>query len=240
VRADSTGEDGVTDSRAGRGAVAEWRRQASVGYQVAFVVSVALLAVCFGAGFLESSRHFGLPPIEGDATILGRALLARGDTLSALDEFRLAGLLDPENYDQEPALALERPPGVEALVRRGRARVSRSPGDANAHYALGRALLLDGDAVASVESLEQARRLEPGLRGLEGTLARAHLQTGALPAAEAAYRDAVAREPSNPDWHEGLGLTLYRLDARDEAARHFERARALRQGERDGAGGGTP
>jgi Flp pilus assembly protein TadD len=220
----------VVDSRSARQAVAEWRRRTSAGYQAVFALSLLLLGGCFVAGFLESARHFGLPPIAGDATILGRALLERGDFLPALEEFRLAGLIDPENYEANPEIALSHAVAdTGALVRRDQARVSRRPGDATAHFSLGRSLLLDGDYAGSVRSLERARALDPGLRGLEGVLARAHLQSGALPEAERAYRAAIEREPSNPHWHEGIGFLLYRTGERQEARWHFERAQELRR-----------
>jgi Flp pilus assembly protein TadD len=194
-----------------------------------FASSLLVLFACFVAGFVGSALHFGLPPIAGDATILGRALLERGDFLPALEEFRLAGLIDPENYEANPQIALPQATSdTDELVRRSRARVSQRPEDAAAHFALGRALLLHGDFPASVQSLERARDLDPALKGVEGVLARAHLQNGALPEAERAYRAALEREPSNPFWHEGLGVLLYRTGEREEARWHLERAQGLR------------
>ncbi len=81
-----------------------WRRDTSPIYQALFLAALLVLGSSFVAGFVESLRLFGLPPIHGDATILGRTLLERGEYATALDEFRLAGLIDPENYDARPQL----------------------------------------------------------------------------------------------------------------------------------------
>lgn len=209
-------------------AIAEWRRAVGIPYQAAFVISLLALGTSFVAGFVESSRYFDLPPIQGDATVLGHLLLERGEFLPALEEFRLAGLIDPENYASE--LTFQRSGGgAPAAVEKGRQQVQQRPEDPAAHFFLGRALLRDGQITESVRSLERARDLNPELRALQGTLGRALLEAGSTEAAERAYRQAIAREPSNPDWLEGLGLALYWSGRPDEAAEHFGRARTLRE-----------
>lgn len=219
----------MTGPRAPLEAVAAWRRETSLPYQAAFVAGLLLMVASFVAGFVGSHPYFGLPPIGGDATVLGRVLLERGDYLPALEEFRLAGLIDPENYDVEPELASASPePGTEELIRQRRDRVQRRPRDATAHFLLGRSLLSNGQVVEAIESLENAQSLNPQLRGLHGILGRALLQAGDPEAATHAYRVAIAAEPRNPDWLEGLGLALYWTGQRAEAAEHFGAARTLR------------
>ncbi len=208
--------------------VAAWRREASPIYQVLFLAALLVLGGSFVAGFVEGVRLFGLPPIQGDATILGRALLERGDYATALEEFRLAGLIDPENYGAtRPRLAFSPAPGAPARAEPLRQRVREDPGDPGAHLALGRALLAQGDLAASLQSLERARDLDARQPGLSATLGRAYWEAGNWVESERALREALAADP-HPDLHDLLGFALHERGKREEAAEHFERARALR------------
>lgn len=201
-------------------------------YRACFGLALLLLVSSLGMGFVRAARLFGLPPLELDATILGRDLVERGEYARAVEEFRLAGLIDPERYDPPPELALPRPTSADAdaLVARQRRRVRERPDASGAHLALGRALLLRGDAAESARSLERARELDPRLRGLQGALGRAYLEAGRTREAEGAFREGVELEPLRPGLHDGLGIALYRLGRLEEAARAFERAQGLRDG----------
>jgi Flp pilus assembly protein TadD len=219
----------VSDTRGWLQAIGEWRRSTSLLYQALFALALLVLLASFLAGLAESFRRFGLPPIGADATILGRALFARGDYGAALEEFRLAGVVDPESYARAPEVAFVRPVvGADALVRRHRQSLRERPGDAAVHLALGEALLGSGRVDESLSSLERARDLDPRLAEVHGTLARAYLSAGRLEEAERAFRQGLEVDATDPDLHEGLGFALYRLERRDEAMAHFARARSLR------------
>ena len=159
-------------------------------YPLLFAVALLLLFGSFCVGFVESLRIFGLPPIESDATVLGRALVERGDYAGAVEEFRLAAAIDPERYDPPPELALAVPAGVDsqALVQRRRRELAERPQEAAAHLALGRALLHQGDAAGALGSLERARELDPRLSGLHEALGLALYQLGRLEEAARAFR----------------------------------------------------
>ena len=208
--------------------IAAWRREASPIYQALFLAALLALGGSFAAGFVEGVRLFGLPPIQGDATVLGRALLERGDYATALEEFRLAGLIDPETYGaSRPQLSFSAAPGSPERVERLRQSTREDPGSAGAHLELGRALLAQGDLVASLQSLERARDLDPRQPGLDATLGRAYLEAGKWVESERALRAALTADP-HPDLHDLLGFALHEQGKRDEAAQHFERAHTLR------------
>ncbi len=208
--------------------VGAWRREASPVYQVLFLVALLVLGTSFVAGFVEGVRSFGLPPIQGDATILGRALLERREYAAALEEFRLAGLIDPENYrGAGPQLSFTPAPSAPDSVERLRQAARENPESAGAQLALGRALLVQGDMAASLQSLERAHELDPGQPGLAATLGRAYLVSGRFVESERALREALAASP-HPDLHDLMGFALHERGMREEAAQHFERARALR------------
>ncbi len=207
----------------------DWR-DASRVYRALFALGLLVLAVSLVAGMTESLRLLGPPPIDGDASVLGRLLLSQGDYAAAVEEFRLAGLLDPERYDPAPELsmALPSPPGAAARVEGLRAATREQPTDAAAFLALGRALLLAGSSQESVRDLERARDLDPGLDGLQASLATAYLEAGRAADAERAYRAALASEPGRAQLYRGLGMALYRQGRLKEAAQAFARFQAGR------------
>jgi tetratricopeptide (TPR) repeat protein len=207
--------------------LAAWRREASPVYQGLFLVALLLLGGSFLAGFVEGARWFGVPPIQGDATILGRALLERREYAAALEEFRLAALIDPENYSGGPQLSFTPAPVTPENLERLRRAARENPGSAGAQLALGRALLAQGDLAASLASLERARELDPGQPGLAAALGRAYLVSGRYEESERALREALAASP-HPDLHELMGFALHQRGMREEAALHFEQAQALR------------
>lgn len=207
--------------------LAAWRRDASPLYQALFLAALLILGGSFVAGFVEGARWFGIPPIRGDATILGQVLLERRQYGPALEEFRLAALLDPENYGAGPQLSFTpEPPSAEALERLRRT-ARELPESASAQLALGRALFAQGDLAASVERLERARELDPGEPGLAAALGRAYLVSGRYEESERALREALVAG-SHPDLNELMGFALHQRGMREEAARHFEQAQALR------------
>jgi tetratricopeptide (TPR) repeat protein len=206
---------------------AAWRREASPLYKALFLAALLVLGGSFLAGLVESVRTFGLPPIQGDATVLGQALLERREYAAALEEFRLAALLDPENYGAGPQLSFTPEPPTPESLERLRQAAREHPGSASAQLALGRALLAQGDLAASVASLERARELDPGEPGLAAALGRAYLVSGRYEESERALREALAVSP-HPDLHDLMGFALHQRGLREDAARHFERASALR------------
>jgi tetratricopeptide (TPR) repeat protein len=209
-------------------AFAAWRREAGPLYQALFLAALLVLGGSFVAGFVEGLRIFGVPPIHGDATVLGRALLERGEYAEALEEFRLASLIDPENYaGARPQLSFTAAASAPESVERLRESAREHPESAATQVALGRALLAQGEIAASLEILERARALDPGQPGLAAALGRAYLVSGRFAESEQALRDALVVSP-HPDLHDLMGFALHERGMREEAAHHFERARTMR------------
>jgi tetratricopeptide (TPR) repeat protein len=206
---------------------AGWRRDASPLYQGLFLIALLVLGGSFLAGFAQSVRIFGLPPIDNDATVLGRTLLERREYAAALEEFRLAAVLDPESYGAGPQLSFTPAPVSAENLERLRQAAHEQPESAAAQLALGRALLAQGDLGASLESLERARAIDPAQQGLAAALGRAYLISGRYAESEAALREALVASP-HPDLHDLIGFALHERGMREEAARHFEQSRALR------------
>jgi tetratricopeptide (TPR) repeat protein len=211
----------------GAGAIAAWRREASPIYQALFLTALLVLAFSFVAGLVEGVRLFGLPPIQGNAAILGQALFERGDYAAAFEEYRLAGVIDPENYGVAPRLSFSPAPAAPARVERLQQEAREQPGSAAAHLALGRALVVQGDLAEGLQSLERARDLDARQPELAAALGRAYLEAGRWVESERALREALAADP-HPELHDLLGFALHEQGKREEAAQEFERARALR------------
>jgi tetratricopeptide (TPR) repeat protein len=190
---------------------------------------VALLALggSFVAGLVEGVRLLGLPPIHGNATVLGQTLFERGDYAAAFEEFRLAGVIDPENYGVAPRLSFSPAPAAPARVERLRQEAREQPANAAALLALGRALLAQGDLAESLQSLERARDLDARQPELAATLGRAYLEAGNWVESERALSEALAEAP-RPELYDLLGFALHEQGKREAAARQFERARAQR------------
>lgn len=221
----------------------EWPRAASRSYRASFALALAILCASLLAGFATGVSRFGLPPIDGDATVLGRQLLERGDYVGAFEEFRLARRIDPERVAAMPEISVHyethSDPTSESRIRRLQDRLRAEPRNARVHLALGRELLARGDATASLPSLERARELDPALAGVQASLGRAYLIALRSPEAEQAFRAALREEPSRAALHEGLGVALYWLGHFEEAIDELQRAQRLTEasGERRGRAG---
>jgi protein O-GlcNAc transferase len=224
----------VNSPREGSSGFANLARNAGVVYSLVFGFAMLVLGVSFAAGFVQSFRLFGMPSIGSDVTILGAALFAQGDYAAALEEYRLAGLIDPENYDSSPQLVFVAPHvNAEALVHQHRQRVNQRPGDAAAHFDLGRALQTAGQLTEAANHLERALALDASFPGLQAALGTVYLEADRTHEAVQTLRAALSSGASQPALHERLGLALYQLGEREEAVRHFEQARALRTSMRD-------
>ena len=172
----------------------------------------------------------GAPPIRGSATILGELYFRHGDYARGLEEFRLAGLIDPANYSPDPELGISAAPPANSAARiaRGRRAVQLRPDAPDAHLALGVALLQAGENRAGLESLERARELDRSTAGLAAALGHAHVRLSNPSEAVPLFLEALESEPNNADLREALALVLYRLGSREEAVQQFELARIQR------------
>jgi tetratricopeptide (TPR) repeat protein len=101
-------------------------------------------------------------------------------------------------------------------------------GDVYEWYVRGQALLARGSAAAAAALLERAHQAEPASASIQETLARALFDAHRYGEAEAHFRAAVERHPSDDYAHFGLGLALYRQGAIEAALEPLALAAAMR------------
>jgi protein O-GlcNAc transferase len=107
----------------------------------------------------------------------------------------------------------------------------RSSRFAEAHNALGNALLQAGKLDAAITSYERALALRPDLAEVHSNLGRALRKQGRLEEGEAAYRRAIAINPNYAKAHAGLGKILFGSNRIKEAFQSFTRFAELSYGE---------
>ncbi|MEQ8493957.1 MAG: tetratricopeptide repeat protein, partial [Gammaproteobacteria bacterium] len=160
---------------------------------------------------------------------LGNAERARGDLDAAERAWRKAVRIRPDYVDAVNNLA-------NLLRQGGRAReavhllhklVRREPGFAPGWLNLGLAFAADGATDDAIAALEQAATLDATLTAEAcSAIARCERGRGALTAAEAAYRRALAAAPSAARWN-ALGAIQFAAGRVDDAATSFAHALEL-------------
>ena len=115
----------------------------------------------------------------------------------------------------------------EALPRAREARALAPDDDARAALVEGRCALRLGRYQAAIPALEDARRLDPELRGVSIDLAMAQYHAGHIGAAEEALDDAEDEMPDDARVSLYRGLVLLEGAKAAEAATAFERAGQL-------------
>lgn len=94
-------------------------------------------------------------------------------------------------------------------------------------YRRGRRLLDEGRARDALPALERAASREPGSPSLQEALGRAYFQTRRTDAAEAAFANALAHDPTDAYAHFGLACCHERHGRLTDAVRHLRLACAL-------------
>ena len=105
------------------------------------------------------------------------------------------------------------------------------PDFAEAHNALGNALVQAGKLDAAVVSYRRALALRPDIAEVHSNLSRALRKQGRLEEAEAACRRAIAINPNYAKAHGRLGKILFGSNRIKEACQSFRRAAELSYGE---------
>ena len=98
----------------------------------------------------------------------------------------------------------------------------------HAWYKRGLELLGKGSAAAAAQLLQRAADAEPTSRSVREALARAQFDTGRFAEAADNFRVNVEASPSDDYAHFGLGLSLARAGAHQEAAPYLALAAAMR------------
>jgi tetratricopeptide (TPR) repeat protein len=156
----------------------------------------------------------------------GLSALERQDYAAAESAFQKIVEADPANYAAHFNLAFARTQlGKTAEAIAGYERVLElEPGLYEAELNLGVLLLREKRATDALRHLGAAREKKPAEFRPNFYLAEAHYAAGDDPAAEAAFRQAVAADPAAPDARIGLGRALANQGKLDEGLACFEQA----------------
>jgi tetratricopeptide (TPR) repeat protein len=159
-----------------------------------------------------------LPPTTTVYVDLGVTYLRAGDLDKALGQFEAALNLASES----PAT-----PDWDSAIAGLRRALAASPGNAEAHNALGLVLGRKGaDSNDVASEFREAIRLRPDFAEAHNNLGLVLIQAGDDQAGIAALREAVRVSPDYADAHANLGAALTPTDA-GEAIRELEKAVAL-------------
>jgi Flp pilus assembly protein TadD len=158
-----------------------------------------------GTGFAEAARRSGTFEMLNDeaasevdrALADGISLFRRNDLEGALDAFRRATELDPENAQAYVSMGtvymrLNRQAEAQRTFRKA---IDLAPEDATAHVGLGQSLKLSGDPDGAIVELDRALELDPQNADAAYTLALVYQDLGDPEREIAALERTVAIDP---------------------------------------------
>lgn len=158
-------------------------------------------------------------------SLIARLARASGQATLAAEAYERLGRIDPE--DAVPVVQAARmrlvAGNVEAAEALARTAVGRDEGNVEAWQALGRAQLGSGNLAGAIQSLEQARTLEPSHGWVLNNLGFAYLRASRDPEALEVLERAAELLPEAAVVHNNLGVARERtgdLDGAREAYAH--------------------
>lgn len=160
---------------------------------------------------------------------IGEALFQMGCLEEAIEEYRAALELDPDDLESQCRLGTvyyADDQGLPATICFSRA-VEKNPGYAPAHLGLGLIHLLRGSVDAAIQKFQWAITIDPTSAEAYNFLGNALRQKGQLEEACAAYRQAIALQPTYAQAHNNLGLVTLELGRPEEATASFREALAI-------------
>lgn len=116
---------------------------------------------------------------------------------------------------------------IEAGMAFFRQAMSEEPQNQQIPISAGVALLRTGEPIPAVELMSEAAKSFPSSPRIHQTLGLAQFQSGDFQAAQSTLRHALSLDNSHALSYFLMGSALAKLGQREEAARHFEQARAL-------------
>jgi protein O-mannosyl-transferase len=162
---------------------------------------------------------------------LGIALVDRGDTDKAIEQFEKALAVRP-NPDPVKILsnlgdALTRQQRYDEAIKHCEEAIKLDPSCANAHYNLGVALRLSGRLDEAIEHFGESLRLQPGCADAHNNMGVSYAQKRMFAEAADQFRKAVEIAPAWADVRRNLGMAL--TDSRQfaEAMEQYQAALAL-------------
>ena len=217
-------------------AIAEYRT-ALRGLSDKTAVLIDLGLAYYKKGDWENARdqfqlvHRAQPKNARIAILLGDTYLRLKDAAGAVTLLTPLESENSENMDLEYVLG-------SALIqtgqrREGVSRLERSAAagnSADAYMLAGSTLLQINEFAEAQRDLEAALRLDPRLPGIYTLTGTARDRTGDVAGAEAAFREALVRNPNDFDANLYLGAILYKRRQLDEAKIYLDKALQLNPG----------
>ncbi len=152
----------------------------------------------------------------------GYALYERGLLDKAIEQYRLALMLDPARTDAHVNLGLAyfSKGWLEGAVREYQAALTLSPGDVEAHDNLGLAYAGMGLNDKAIEQHLAALRLNPEYANAHNNLGAAYANSGMMDKAVEHFREAVRLRPDNETFRENLSRAYGAKSARESGIAH--------------------
>ncbi len=161
--------------------------------------------------------------------LISRLARASGQVTMAAEAYERLGRIDPE--DAVPLVQAARmrlaAGNVEAAEALARTAVGRDDGNVEAWQALGRAQLGSGNLAGAIQSLEQARTLEPSHGWVLNNLGFAYLRASRNPDALEVLERAAELLPEAAVVHNNLGVARERTGDLDGAREAYARSALL-------------
>jgi Tfp pilus assembly protein PilF len=162
-------------------------------------------------------------------TLIARLARASGQATLAAEAYERLGRIDPE--DAVPMVQAARmrlvAGNVEAAEALARTAVGRDEGNVESWQALGRAQLGSGNLAGAIQSLEQARTLEPSHGWVLNNLGFAYLRASRNPEALEVLERAAELLPEAAVVHNNLGVARERTGDLDGARESYARSALL-------------
>jgi tetratricopeptide (TPR) repeat protein len=165
--------------------------------------------------------------------ISGDQRYQHGDINGAIEEFKKALLLNPDNVNVHNSLGVCY--GVlgayEAALRSFEAALQRAPGDVMALYNTGLSHLMIGDRAQALHYLRRASQIGEPVFEVMFQTGRLHLETGEAGEARPFLESATKLNPQSSIAWRLMGECLFALEAIPEAVAAYKRAIKLNPGD---------
>ncbi|HAB17995.1 MAG TPA: hypothetical protein DCE44_16290, partial [Verrucomicrobiales bacterium] len=199
-----------------------------------FVIAVAVAAWWWSG---RSGRGTDANAAFANSMATGQTLFERGDANKAIEAFQRALVLNPANPDVHLNLA-------NAFLRAGQPSAAAGhaeevlryePGSGAAFYVLGCAQLRQNQYSNAVQSLSQAKSVDPTENPVSFQLGRAYFGWGKFEDAAAQFQEVLQFETNHPSAHYLLSQTLLRLGQREAAQTALQEHQRINAGKVGGA-----
>jgi len=156
---------------------------------------------------------------------LGRALLAKGETVDAVSRLRRAFQLDPQaRYALHLGAALERSNALEEALEAYRAAAAADPKAFEPHERIALLFAANNHCDEAIPAYERAVAAAPRLSRLKIGLGDCELKLGKAPDATRTFREVLKADPAAVEVLYRLGRAVHEAEGSRAATPWYERA----------------